>query len=202
MKKITRKDAMSKGLRHYFTGEPCKQGHVAERIVDSCGCRQCRLESTRAKRLAAGLVPWSKDENERKARRKAALARYAERHPDRLKESQKKFKTLHPEKRKATVRRYDVENKDLRRLHAHKRRASKVGALSCGIADRLMRLQKGKCGCCKVALGAKYEIDHVIPLAKGGAHADANLQLLCPPCNRSKGAKHPVDFMRERGYLL
>jgi 5-methylcytosine-specific restriction endonuclease McrA len=29
-----------------------------------------------------------------------------------------------------------------------------------------------------------------------------NLQLLCQPCNNQKHVKHPVDFMREKGFLL
>lgn len=31
------------------------------------------------------------------------------------------------------------------------------------------------------------ELDHVIPLARGGAHANDNVQLLCRQCNASKG---------------
>ncbi|WP_035383547.1 HNH endonuclease signature motif containing protein [Ferriphaselus sp. R-1] len=35
------------------------------------------------------------------------------------------------------------------------------------------------------------EIDHVIPLAKGGTTSEENLQTLCWKCNRSKGSKIP-----------
>jgi len=33
------------------------------------------------------------------------------------------------------------------------------------------------------------EIDHVIPISRGGSSDDDNLQVLCAFCNRSKGAK-------------
>ena len=33
------------------------------------------------------------------------------------------------------------------------------------------------------------EIDHIIPLSKGGMTTEGNLQILCWRCNRSKGAK-------------
>jgi hypothetical protein len=35
------------------------------------------------------------------------------------------------------------------------------------------------------------EIDHIIPLSKGGITSEDNLQTLCWKCNRSKGAKVP-----------
>lgn len=33
------------------------------------------------------------------------------------------------------------------------------------------------------------EIDHIIPLAKGGITTEENLQTLCWKCNRKKGSK-------------
>ena len=36
----------------------------------------------------------------------------------------------------------------------------------------------------------------------GGEHDDSNIQLLCPPCNSSKQAIHPIDFMQRKGFLL
>ena len=38
------------------------------------------------------------------------------------------------------------------------------------------------------------EIDHIIPLAKGGITTEDNLQVLCWKCNRSKGAKIPENI--------
>lgn len=38
------------------------------------------------------------------------------------------------------------------------------------------------------------EIDHIIPIAAGGASAEDNLWLACPRCNRAKGIQtHAVD---------
>lgn len=34
-----------------------------------------------------------------------------------------------------------------------------------------------------------FELDHAYPYSRGGAHTLENLQLLCTPCNRSKGAR-------------
>jgi hypothetical protein len=45
-------------------------------------------------------------------------------------------------------------------------------------------------GAC-VRCGAKKELhfDHVIPVAKGGGNAEANIQILCQPCNLKKADK-------------
>ena len=39
------------------------------------------------------------------------------------------------------------------------------------------------CGCRE-----RLEYDHIIPLAVGGSNTERNIQLLCEPCNRKKGA--------------
>jgi len=36
---------------------------------------------------------------------------------------------------------------------------------------------------------AKMELDHIIPVVAGGAHAYYNVQTGCLPCNRAKGAR-------------
>lgn len=33
------------------------------------------------------------------------------------------------------------------------------------------------------------EVDHIIPLERGGTHTEANLQALCKPCHSSKTAR-------------
>jgi len=88
-------------------------------------------------------------------------------------------------------------------VRAHKRREiiRSVGNLSYDIRERLIALQKGKCIYCRCKM-VKSELDHIIPLSKGGPNVDSNIQLLCPSCNRSKSAKHPTDFAVEMGFLI
>jgi 5-methylcytosine-specific restriction endonuclease McrA len=44
----------------------------------------------------------------------------------------------------------------------------------------------GRCRQCGSATDLHFA--HVIPWSKGGANTLANIQLLCGPCNRRKGA--------------
>ena len=41
------------------------------------------------------------------------------------------------------------------------------------------------------------QIDHYIPISKGGAHIPVNLRPSCACCNLRKSNKHPIDFMKE-----
>lgn len=44
---ISRKEARDRGLKRYFTGKPCKYGHVCERYLCNARCVECeRIESS------------------------------------------------------------------------------------------------------------------------------------------------------------
>lgn len=56
----------------------------------------------------------------------------------------------------------------------------------------------GKCQLCPNSLDPfNFEVDHVVPLSKGGSDSVSNLQPLCTSCNRSKGIKDNEE-MRAR----
>jgi 5-methylcytosine-specific restriction endonuclease McrA len=96
-------------------------------------------------------------------------------------------------------------NPEVRRAANAKRRAAKRGAAggyTAADVRALMKLQRGKCPACASDLCDGYHIDHVMPLALGGANDKSNLQLLCPPCNQSKGALHPIEHAQRIGRLL
>ena len=94
---------------------------------------------------------------------------------------------------------------EARRINQHNRSARQRkngGKLSKGLSDKLFKLQKGKCPCCGKPLGSDFELDHVIPIVRGVVNEDWNMQLLRKLCNSQKRAKHPVDFMQQRGFLI
>ena len=57
---------------------------------------------------------------------------------------------------------------------------------------------RGGCvGCSRHKYLDDFELDHIVPRARGGADTDSNLQLLCGACNRIKGA-NTMGYLKER----
>lgn len=102
----------------------------------------------------------------------------------------------------ARQRLYRKANKEKVREFRMRRRGRSYGRLPPGTVAKIGQLQKWLCAVCRCGVKGKYHVDHIMPLAKGGQHVAANIQILCPACNVRKSAKDPIDFMQERGFLL
>jgi len=61
------------------------------------------------------------------------------------------------------------------------------------LREKIKNRDNFTCKICSLSVNEEknllLEIDHIIPLAKGGITSEENLQTLCWKCNRSKGAK-------------
>ena len=144
---------------------------------------------------------WGKSNTEKT---KVIRAAWNKANPDKKKASSIDWRARNPGK-SASAKAWARSNPERVRIYGQNRRARKKassGCLSQGLSERLFHLQKGKCACCGRPLGTNYHMDHVMPLALGGDNIDSNVQLLRQQCNRQKWAKHPIDFMQERGFLL
>lgn len=136
--------------------------------------------------------------------------------PEKFRAKAAKWAADHPASIKAKVAAYKVvgqhknavwrkNNPEACRSHCQASRARKrnaEGTHTPAEVNRLFVLQRGKCACCHTAVITGYHEDHIVALVNGGTNWIANIQLLCKSCNSSKGAKHPVDFMQSRGFLL
>lgn len=83
----------------------------------------------------------------------------------------------------------------LKRRSANKRRAVKKRLFVEDVDPRVVFTRdQGVCGICHrpVDQASKWEIDHVIPMSKGGIHGYDNVQLSHRECNRSKSAAIPT----------
>lgn len=63
--------------------------------------------------------------------------------------------------------------------------------------------QERKCnGCKKIFAFRNMTLDHILPRSRGGTDDPKNLQLLCAPCNSSKGARTQEEWyqaLKEKG---
>lgn len=179
-------------------------------------CRPCMSayskgwNTTNKKKVAAACARWrAKNPEASKLWREAnsdkikkADAAWRIKHPD----HNKKWVLANPDKRRDHNAKWASANPEKCRAKTQNRRARKInagGKISPTLSEKLFALQRGKCACgCKQPLGDNYHRDHIMPLALGGTNTDDNIQLLRSTCNLQKSAKHPVDFMQSRGFLL
>jgi 5-methylcytosine-specific restriction endonuclease McrA len=135
----------------------------------------------------------------------AKLRAYRERDRDRHNKKRRDWVLANPEKYKEIQRRYYQANKEKLRANwasrdARKRKAE--GKHTQADIDARLRMQRYRCAACRASIRRLFHIDHIVPLKSGGTNYASNIQLLCPPCNRSKGAQDPMTFMQSRGLLL
>jgi hypothetical protein len=85
---------------------------------------------------------------------------------------------------------YKKANPEVVNLYNAKRRARKYGSMAELSPDERSRIDAiyRQRDVVSEWTGLKYEVDHIIPLARGGTHHPDNLQLLTEAENRSKGA--------------
>jgi hypothetical protein len=70
---LSRKEAEALGLERYFTGKPCRNGHIAERSVRGV-CLECRSEWS-AKHRAVQQAAWQAASKNRRLSQRAAQLR-------------------------------------------------------------------------------------------------------------------------------
>lgn len=58
------------------------------------------------------------------------------------------------------------------------------------IRERIIKEHGGKCAICGATM--HLEIDHIIPVSKGGRENESNMQVLCRSCNSKKG--NSIDY--------
>lgn len=203
-KLISRADAIARGLKRYFTGVPCKHGHISESFVSNCGCTEC--SNDRAKK-------WGKNNADRKHE---TLARFIDRNPDYPKKwaqenkasinaAFRKWYSANPERGVKASRQWAINNPEKVRARCRNRAAKRKSASGSHTAEQILEMlkkQKWKCVYCGVSIKAKRHIDHRIPLALEGSNDISNLQGLCPTCNCRKSAKDPIEWDKVRGILL
>lgn len=172
---IGRNVAKERGIKTYFTGEPCKHGHISERHTIDTKCIDCKREKDK---------------------------RYYSRNKDAIIDKVNSWSKEYPEKRKEYYEKWKNKDRErylvIARNSQHRVRAKRRGTevnFSPEISEWVLRQEK-ICRYCGARCSEKYEIDHFYPICSGGKHEIENLVICCPSCNRSKHSKDPFVYLK------
>jgi len=125
------------------------------------------------------------------ARKKIAGRHYAE-NRDAYKAKAAGWVSQNPERRREIARSWADRNPHKMLEQRHARRARKVAATPADFDDFDQFVIQEAAEACKrreAMHGEPFEIDHMIPLAKGGLHKFDNIQVIPARLNRSKGSR-------------
>lgn len=163
--RLSRKEAIAQGLRKYWPITVCGAGHDAMRRV-SGPCVTCELV---AKRKWKSSFP--------EIAKRSSHSEWAKKNPDRHRQNSAKWIKANPW--------YAVASVNARRV---KKRGA-AGNYTKGDIDAILVRQGGICASC--GSDQRLEVDHIVPISKGGSNWPENLQVLCRGCNARKSSKTP-----------
>lgn len=201
MELVSRAKAQRLELRSFFTGKPCRHGHISERNTKFGYCYECRASEAKS----------YQEENEDKE--KASRKEYREKNKESTKEYMKQYYLDNPEKFakyakdfyennkewvKERAKQYSKNNPQVAQAARQRRRARSRNAEGTHSAQDIVQMiaeQNNTCKYCGICFDeSPYQIDHIVPLSKGGSNWPDNLQLLCKRCNSKKRAKLPEQL--------
>lgn len=180
-----REAAKAAGASTYFTGKPCKYGHVVHRNTADSSCTECRRQFKQKYRRQARKYArrrrqeaLSRDpEGTRRAWREAN-ARRRKQNPEIYRASERKkslrFRTWHPRAKLA----------DTRRRQTAQMQRTPLWADHEAIRQIYLKCPPG------------HDVDHIVPLRGrrvSGLHVPENLQYLPAKENRTKGVSYHVS---------
>ncbi len=97
-------------------------------------------------------------------------------------------------KKRQLLREWQKNNRNRVRGYEHARRARMAGAFADCQRFSQEFIRSVYKSCLKCGSLAELEIDHVIPLSKGGTSTIGNYQILCRSCNASKNNRDFTDY--------
>ena len=203
---ISRSAAQANGLPRYFTGMPCKRGHISPRLVQNKTCVACdSLRHREGPGAAKHKERTRRYYSANRARLLELCKAYVARNQDRVRAQRKTFRALNKDRLNAKIAEWAKANPTKRRAKEKAREGRERGAegtFTAADIERILVAQKGRCAICRKPLNGQYHVDHIKPIARGGSNWPRNLQLLCPADNQSKHARDPIDWARSLGLLV
>jgi len=178
-------------LTRYFTGKPCKHGHIAERSTINRSCIECVVERNKA---------FFEQNKEKVRERKAEYQRkYRVKYAEKAKQSRQNWAEKNRIKDQQYKKAWRVENKAKVNSLTRKRQAAKMLRTPKWLTedDLWMMEEAYELAVLRTSMtGVAWHVDHIIPLQGddvSGLHVPANLQVIPGYENIRKGNK-VVDY--------
>lgn len=162
-----RDEAKIRGDLRYFTGKPCKKGHISERSVSNGLCLECvkeRMATRRKLRSKEQLIT-----DHEKSRIRAAEWRKANPSHEGTKVAKKEYKKRNPHKVIASTAKYRAQKKH--------RTPSWLTVDDLWLIEQAYEIASIR----TKMFGFSWHVDHVIPLTGdtvSGLHVPTNLQVI------------------------
>ncbi len=174
---ISREEACERGLKYFFTGKPCRFGHIAPRYITR-QCKECTRQHTKTRLIRIK----SNETLLQKKRESQHLYENTERY---------KIKRQEYNKTRAPINRKN--NRDKLNARQAKRRCAKLlrtpkWLIGHDFAE--MQIFYSEALHLTKTTGIKYTVDHIVPLQREdvcGLHVPWNLQILTETENSAKG---------------
>lgn len=197
---VSRAEARAAGARRYFTGKPCRNGHVAERLSSNGTCLEC--ERTRESKIV-----WTVNNPERKRRSSAKYYKknsekiltygsaYHVLHPDKAAARRRRMQETNPGRIAETVAAWRQNNKHKMRAQCAKRRARLIMAMPLWLtAEHFSQIEEvySDAKRLEAETGAPHHVDHIVPLRGKtvcGLHVPWNLRAIPADDNLRKANK-------------
>jgi len=183
---FSRRDALAHSASYFYTGKPCRRGHVGPRFTANSACVICE----RMYRVCAGLEQKQRDRARQKRydfQRRHQRRIYASEYYQKHKEIKTLIRRAHP---------YDDRARRAEKQYRKMRRRGKVWQDQIDIQSRIDDIyQTAKA---RRLNGEDVVVDHIIPINNPivcGLHVPWNMQILTRAENSKKNNHFdPADF--------
>lgn len=199
----SRKEALERNSKFYFTGRPCKHGHTDARYTSGSDCVVCCGEQARKQREKHSSEEWKQKRQEIYLRRKAKSAqearRYRENNRQKLREYHREYykgyRDRAAERIRATLGRYRSNNRGKLAAKASRRRGRRLQATPAWLTDQqwdAIFAIYDEAARVSDETGVPHHVDHIEPLQGKevcGLHVPWNLRIIPADENIRKSNK-------------
>lgn len=195
MKLISKEEAVIEGVKKYFTGKPCRHGHLTFRYVSCDDCCECSRLSRKKYTDKNRDAVYDMNKRWRTANKDKTVSykkkynteniesirlyrkKYYSQNREKVLEASKKWRNSNPKRcSEITFLRYKLEKSLTPPRPYHNTKA--ISYLRNEV-KRLNLLKKGR-----------YEVDHIWPISRGGVNHACNMRIVESTKNKEKGSSH------------